>query len=296
VSPDGIGYRSQAIWSNTSTLVLTQAGAPELWSVLPVQKSTGTPTLAPTDRFIGLVDLYAALATGDAVVERLEQRGFIKPADIKDGSLPIKATVVSSSSALNAPNGGIIPLINLSGTGTSPEAATKLTLGATQAFLDVLTERQNAAKIPQKDRLLVRVLKKSDEPVLAQPRSRTLMFLILFSGLIATVAVAFARENLAGARSRRAGAGRGEGADPSELRPQVPAVLAPNELRATGNGPTPSDGPGRAAEQRESLKAVARPKPRGGETLGDKREPLKAVSRREAEGGARSSAGGGQAE
>ena len=120
VSPSGIGYRSNPIWSNTSTLVLTQAGAPELWSVLPVQKSTGTPTLAPTDRFIGLVDLYAALATGDAVVERLEKRGLIKPADIQNGALPIKAAVVSSSSALNAPNGGIVPLINISGTGTTP--------------------------------------------------------------------------------------------------------------------------------------------------------------------------------
>ena len=71
----------------------------------------------------------------------------------------------------------------------------------------------------------------------------------------------------------------------------MPAVVAANELRTAGKAP-PTDGGARGVSERESLKAVARPKPRAASgTLGDKREQLEAVSPRVAEGGARSSAG-----
>lgn len=194
VSPSGIAYRSPAVWSNSSTMVLTQAGSPELRSVLPAG-SSGVPTLGTTERFIGLVDLYAALATSDAVIQLLKQRGLLDDKDIEAGDLPVSASSVSS-----AVNGQVIPLIRITGEGDSPKEATARTLAATQAFLEVLTTRQTAAKIPPNNRIQVSVIKRSGKPVLAEPRSMALLLVILLGGLIATIAVAFMRDNLAGGR------------------------------------------------------------------------------------------------
>ena len=66
--------------------------------------------------------------------------------------------------------------------------ATKLTLAATNAFLDVVRSRQLAAKIPVKDRIQVRVVKSSEVPTLVDPRSKALPILVLLGGLIATAA------------------------------------------------------------------------------------------------------------
>jgi hypothetical protein len=195
VSVDGISYRKPVVWSNSSTVVLTQSGRPELRSVLPVTKASGVPTLAATDRFVGLVELYAAMATSDEVVTLMRERGLLSDEDLKGGSLPFNASPVKSSLDTPYLNGGILPAIAISGRGESPAAATRLTTGATKAFLDVLTRRQENAKIPRNARVEVNVLKRSGEPVLAEPRSKTLPLLIFFGGLIATVAAAFARDN-----------------------------------------------------------------------------------------------------
>ena len=191
VSPSGISYRSPETWSNQATLVLTQEGAPELRSVLPARPGGFSPTLADTGRFASLIDVYATLATSDAVVGQLRRHGLIKEKDLKDGALPIAAAAVPST--VNAAT----PMMTITATGSTGPKATKLTLGATRAFLDVLNTRQLAAKIPVKDRIQVRVVKSSEAPKLINPRSKALPIIVLLSGLIATAAVAFTRDNLA---------------------------------------------------------------------------------------------------
>jgi capsular polysaccharide biosynthesis protein len=218
LSPSGISYRSPAIWGNQATLVLTQEGAPELRSVLPSGPGGFSTSLADTGRFASLIDVYATLATSDAVVRELKRRGLLKPEDLKDGALPIAAAAVPST--VNAST----PMMTLSATGPSASSATALTLGATNAFLDVLHARQNAAKIPVKDRIQVRVVKSSETPKLVSPRSKALPIIVLLGGLIATAAVAFTRDNV----SRRGRAGQlGASAshdehDESEIVPRSP--------------------------------------------------------------------------
>jgi hypothetical protein len=142
VSPSGVSYRSGEVWSNQATLVLTQQGAPELRSVLPARPGGFSSTLADPGRFAGLIDVYAALATSDAVVNELRRRGLVKPEDLKDGVLPITAAAVPST--VNAAT----PMMTIRGEAASGPEATALTVGATRAFLDVLHRRQLAAKIP----------------------------------------------------------------------------------------------------------------------------------------------------
>jgi hypothetical protein len=183
VSPSGISYRKPESWSNQATLVLTQKGAPEL-------RALG-PSLADTGRFSSLTDVYATLATSDAVVSKLEQRGLLNAKDMQDGALPIAAAGVPST--VGVPT----PLMTITALSDSGPNATKLTLAATRAFLEVLNARQLAAKIPLKDRVQVRVVKSSEAPKLVASRSKALPFIVLLGGLIATVAVAVTRDNVA---------------------------------------------------------------------------------------------------
>ena len=186
VSPEGLAYRSPQVWSNQSTLVLTQAGAPELRSVLP----TGTRTaLADTGRLTSLIDVYVAIATSDAVVRDLRRTGVLTANDLR--ALPFQAAAVSSA----VPD-AITPMMTITGSRANGAAATKLTVRATQAFLRVVEARQAAAKIPLKDRIQVRIVKSSRDPYISQPRSKALLMVVLLGGLIATAAAAFARDNV----------------------------------------------------------------------------------------------------
>lgn len=191
VSPSGISYRSPETWSNQATLILTQQGAPELRSVLPSRPGGLSPSLADTGRFAGLIDVYAALATSDAVVGELRRRGLLKPEDVKDGDLPIAAAALTS--AVNPAT----PLMTITGTSSTGPKATALTIGATKGFLEVLNRRQLAAKIPERNRIEAHVLRSSETPKLVGPRSKAVPVLVLLGGLIATLALAFTRENIA---------------------------------------------------------------------------------------------------
>ena len=192
VSPSGIGFRSPQIWSNQSTIVLTQQGAPEFRSVLPSSGPGGTSSLADTSRFAGLIDVYTTLATSDAVVRMLERRGLIDPAAMANGRSPITAAAVVSTVG-----GGTTPMMTLTAQAPSAAKATKLTRGATNALVEFVEARQAAAKIPERDRIQLRVVKASDEPTLVKPRSKALPILVLLGGLFATAAFAFTRDNVA---------------------------------------------------------------------------------------------------
>ena len=87
--------------------------------------------------------------------------------------------------------------VTISATAPTSAKATKLTRAATTAFLAEVRSRQHAAKIPVKDRIQLRVVKAADEPKLVKPRSKSVPILVLLGGLIATVAVAFTRDNVA---------------------------------------------------------------------------------------------------
>ena len=184
VSPSGISYRSPQIWSNEATLVLSHEAFPEGRSSVPKFAPQ------PEQRFASLVDLYSAMATSDAVVAELKAEGLLDEKDLADGKLPISATAVP------AVVGGASPVMKISGTGTSPAEATTLTVRATEAFVAFIKARQTAADIPENDRIQLRVVKRSGEPTIAKPRSKTPLILILLAGLTLTTAAAFMRDNM----------------------------------------------------------------------------------------------------
>jgi hypothetical protein len=189
VSADGLTYRNPEVWSNEATLQLSDPSHPELRSKLP--------PLTDPNRFTSLVDQYAEFATSDAVINSLRKQRLLGRRGDTSGIAAVTATSVASPI-----NGSITPLLKISGIGGSPFEATRLTLRATQTFIAVERARQVKAMIPERQRVELRIVKRSGVPKLVGPRSKTTFIIILMAGLTLTVAAAFIRENLRRAKEK----------------------------------------------------------------------------------------------
>ena len=183
VSADGLTYRNPEVWSNEATLQLSDPSHPELRSKLP--------PLTDPNRFTSLADQYAEFATGDAVIASLKKQRLLGRRGNTSG-----IAAVTASSVASPINGSITPLLKITGVGATPFEATRLTLGATRTFIAVAKARQAAAKIPENQRVELRIVKRSGVPKLVGPRSKTTFIIVLLAGLTLTVAAAFIRENL----------------------------------------------------------------------------------------------------
>lgn len=219
VSGDGLTYRSPEIWSNEATLGLSTPSEPEWRSQLP-------PT-AQSQPLATLVDQYAAYATSDPVITSLQKQGLLPRRGEKSEGAAIAANAVPSPL-----NGQPTPLLTITGSGTSPAEATRLTIRATEAFLDYARSRQDAAKIPESQRVELRILKRADVPTLIAPRSKTKLIIILLAGLTATVAAAFLRDNLMRARKRQSQAEPVTVLDPIMREAQPPLLAGTEPVRA----------------------------------------------------------------
>jgi hypothetical protein len=188
VSADGLAYRNPEIWSNVATLGLTTPDSPEWrWTI---------PPTAQSQPLSGLVDQYAAYATSDPVIRALQKQRLLPMRAAKSAGGAITATAVPS-----ALNGQPTPMLSITGMSTSPVEATRLTIAATDAFINYARARQDAAKIPENQRIELRIIKRVSVPTLTAPRSKTPLIIVLLAGLSATVAAAFVRDNMQ--RSRR---------------------------------------------------------------------------------------------
>jgi capsular polysaccharide biosynthesis protein len=228
ISPSGIGYRSSPTWSNSAMLQLSQLGYPEYRSAGPGGQAPNVAALS------NLTDLYAKLATSDAVLSILVRKGLLGQADQAGGTLPITAFPIPSTVNSYTPT----PLISLTASGESPTEATKLAIGATDAFIAVLTASQKAAKIPPRQRIEVRVLKRPREPTIVAPRSKVPPIMVLLAGLTITFAAVFIRDNLQRKRSEA----------PEQSEPELVEVKLPERVRQPTRAPADTKTPPSAGE------------------------------------------------
>ena len=155
VSSDGFAYRKPVIWSNKSVLNLSQMSFPE-GSTLPRNTEPG--------RFPTIVDQYVALATSDEVITSLRRQGLLKRGAGEIAPLPIAAAALPS--ATGAPT----PLLELTGVGETPAAATRLVVGATDALINVVKARQQRAGIAKDKRVRIEVVTRAGVPQILVPR------------------------------------------------------------------------------------------------------------------------------
>ena len=214
VSADGFTYRDPEVWSNEATLQLSDPSYPELRSKLP-------PTSDPS-RFLALADQYAEFATSDAVMRSLKTQRLIgRKAD------PTGVAAITATSVASPVNGSITPLLKITGMAPSPAEATRLTTRATDTFIEVAKGRQVQAKIPESQRVELRIVRRAGVPKLTAPRSKTTFLILLLAGLTVTVAAAFIRENQAAGRKSEP-----DTASLFDLEAQPPAANGSDPVRA----------------------------------------------------------------
>jgi hypothetical protein len=136
----------------------------------------------------------------------------------------------------SAVTGATTPLLRVTAAAESPAAATRLVIRATDTFIKVVRSRQEAAGIPEDQRVTLRILTRAGVPELIGPRKKTTPIFILLAGLTVVVAAAFIRENM----QRHDDVKRGEPPYQLGAAPGVDPVVGALE---TPERDTPAPGP-----------------------------------------------------
>ena len=92
--------------------------------------------------------------------------------------------------------GSATPLLKLTAVAESPAAATRLAIRATDTFINFVKSRQQAAGIPENQRVKLVILNSPGKPELIGPRKKTTPIFILLASLTIVVAAAFIRDNM----------------------------------------------------------------------------------------------------
>ena len=169
-------YRKALTYESGGTVLITQRGFP--WGSLSADASG-------VGRLTSLASFYAQLASSDAVKARLHL-----PAG-EAGGVSAKPVV-----DLTTGYGVALPMIEIVGFSTSSKGAVDIATGATQAFISYVAQRQQAAGISPRDRVVLQVMNPPQFGAVVAPRKKTLPIMIFMLVMSATIGLAFMLENL----------------------------------------------------------------------------------------------------
>ena len=199
ISSSGLEPRGSETWSAVSQILVTQPGFPEGRVTLPEKQiddaltSDGEQAVeenaAPNDqvefadpaRLAALGDLYSKFLTSDEVLSRVPEH-------------PPAASVMASPFA-SSQGGLLLPVIQLTTMGPTPEAAQRINVSVYQALLDFLEERQSANEISKAARVDLQLLV-APELTLMSGRKPTASVVVFMLVLLGTVGVTHLLEAL----------------------------------------------------------------------------------------------------
>jgi hypothetical protein len=187
-------YREQEEWVSTSTLLVTQRGFPWGRSVVDPAAPDGPDAPAEGDRpgvrfadpgrFSSLAVLYSHLADSDQVREIMRQDG------------PIRGKIEANPVLSQAGFAEALPLIEVLAYANSRGNAIALARRVTAGFRTFLDEEQDASAIPDRERVVVTVVKDARKAEIFTPRSRTIPIVVFLTVMVSVIGLAFILENL----------------------------------------------------------------------------------------------------
>ncbi|HEY3181365.1 MAG TPA: hypothetical protein VGJ77_00905 [Gaiellaceae bacterium] len=179
VSSTGLTYRSEQVWADDVTLLVSPQRFP--W---------GGTNLSNADpaTFGQLATIYANLATSDAVKKIVLKKGYVDFA-----KEPMLATVVPYS--YQSSNSPPLPFITLEAQAATKPRVMELVKREADAFLFYLRRLQAEGSIPKEQRAQISIVK-GDQIRLLKPRSKTVPIMIFMLVMIATIGLSFMLENL----------------------------------------------------------------------------------------------------
>jgi len=185
-----ISYRQSETWHSTTLLGLTQGGFPWGRAIIPFNTqhtATGTQVVpsnfADPSRFAALSGYYSRLANSDAVQASAARRKHV-PGNWT--AQPIVDPKYNYSQ----------PFIQFDGYAPDPRAAVTLANLGAAAFREYMVRQQNAAGIPQAQRVALYTVNKARGAVLFAGRRKTTPVVLFLTIMLAAIGLAFILENL----------------------------------------------------------------------------------------------------
>jgi hypothetical protein len=202
ISSKGLEPRGSETWSAVSSILVTQPGFPEFRVTLPqTEIGQGTTTSGeqavngdtPSDqlefadpgRLANLADLYSKFLVSDEVLRRVPEH-------------PTAAQVTAEPFAA-AQGGQVLPVIQLTTLGSTPEQAHAINTRVYKALNEYIEEGARANDIPKAKRVELEILN-APEPALLSGRKPTMSVLAFLFVMLGTLAVTHLLEAL---RNRR---------------------------------------------------------------------------------------------
>jgi hypothetical protein len=201
----GLQRRGTEQWSSVSQIFVTQEGFPWGRVTFPVATDPGSADQTTTDstgnvddrikfadptRFPNLAFLYSFLTNSDEVRGKLP--GPPSPAQIQ--AVPLDPTGRGDA---------FLPIIQLTTTADTAEGAVKLNRQTIEGLKQLLTDKQDEAKIETKDRVMLNTISKPSAPALIAGRSLTPSLLAFMLCVILSIALAHVLDGIRQARARR---------------------------------------------------------------------------------------------
>ncbi len=181
-------WRSEAVYTTKSRILITQTGFP--WgratlpgsAVAPDPKADGAVAqFADPSRFSNLAIIYAYIGQSDQV------RALIRPLPKPD-----QISVVWQATG----SGDALPLIEITAKGTTASGAQGLNFKAIDALRGYLREQMDANEVPRKQRVVMQVLNPPLEGKLESGRTPTLSLVAFVLIMVATLLLVYILENI----------------------------------------------------------------------------------------------------
>ena len=183
--------RQTEVWGSNATLLVTQRGFPLGRSITQVYdfsrdpetgREIAEPRFAAEGRFAELAAVYAQLAMSDHVIGLMLRDGPIL------GGIEAEAVRTSDRTTL--------PLVRVTATADSPQAAEKLAKRNVTAFLAYLKHEQALNKIEADNRVIVTVVESPQGAELLVPRKLTQPIVVFMTVMFGVAGLAFLLHNL----------------------------------------------------------------------------------------------------
>ena len=145
--------RNTGTYMATTRLIVGSPNRPLVATNLPDNPANQTQGYTPQD----LAEIYPYLVVSDQLLQQIETaygRPLRGPESI-DASRPLGQPQNRIRDGVIAPNQSVIPIVEITGTAASPDAAQKLTQVAADTFVKYIVDQQTAAKVPTAEQVTI---------------------------------------------------------------------------------------------------------------------------------------------
>jgi hypothetical protein len=191
-----VGYRSTEKWVSYTRVFVTQRGFP----YGEVRTRGSSPSALAANALF-----YSNVATSDTVLR------------LAFGPLGPRGTVQAAPVLTASIGNSVLPIISIAGIGTSAGDAKRIAAAEAKGLIEYVQLQQRSARIPEDNRIVMKVVNQARFASRLQGRSVTLPVVVFLTVLLAVVGVAFALENMN--RTEPAAAGTEVGSALASARP-----------------------------------------------------------------------------